>query len=182
MREKILVLDSNVLSEKFDKAISDCWRVVSGVDLFTILKYNLICYNKIFFCPNVDLETPFKSVKTSSKKISIKYGKNIMYRVNSIEILNTLKDKDIAIGSYIIFDGNNDVIDLMLKKSYIDIFNSQDLVKQLMQSAKFFVEVHDNEWQSMCFYQDKNKWYDFLSFLRNKTKVEMVDDWASLPK
>ena len=99
-----------------------------------------------------------------------------------IDKILTLKDKDIAIGSYIIFDGNNDVIDLMLKKSYIDIFNSQDLVKQLMQSAKFFVEVHDNEWQSMCFYQDKNKWYDFLSFLRNKTKVEMVDDWASLPK
>ena len=41
MREEVLVLDHNVLDESFGESVYNSWKVISGVDLFTIVGYNL---------------------------------------------------------------------------------------------------------------------------------------------
>ena len=70
MREEVLVLDHNVLDESFGESVYNSWKVISGVDLFTIVGYNLAVYKKIFFCPDVDLEAELKTVKKAKRKIS----------------------------------------------------------------------------------------------------------------
>ncbi len=182
MREEVLVLDHNVLDESFGESVYNSWKVISGVDLFTIVGYNLAVYKKIFFCPDVDLEAELKTVKKAKRKISIKYGKNIIYYIDDIELLNKLKGEEIEVGSYIIFYGDSNALDLIQNKSCAEIFASKELVESLMQSFDCFIEVHDNEWQSMYYYRDKSKWDNFLAYLKENANVKIVDDWSELPK
>ena len=182
MRDEVLVLTHDVFDERFDKAVSSLWNVTSGVDILTTANYILTHHGRFYFCPNVNLEIKLKSIETIRKKISIKYGKNEIYYIENIEKLKKLNHDEIAVGSCFMFWGDKKAIDLMLDKSYIEIFESPELLKILMQFSDFFIEIHDNEWQSMCYYRHKSDWDNYLSYLKKKANIKIVDGWSYLPK
>ena len=163
MREEVLVLDHNVLDESFGESVYNSWKVISGVDLFTIVGYNLAVYKKIFFCPDVDLEAELKTVKKAKRKISIKYGKNIIYYIDDIELLNKLKGEEIPLLARI--TAVADTFDAMTsKRSYRDSLPLEKVRAEIEKCsgtqfdpeiAKVFLDIIDNHYDEILEIQTK---------------------------
>ncbi len=180
MRQEILILEKDVLNENL-KPVSAQWKVMSGVDIFSAVNYNFSRFKKVYFCPDVNLEQPFKSVNKSKNNMPVKYGKNIIYSIDDKEKADSLQNRDLETGSYIIFNGNDELLDLLMSQSFMSIFNDCELVRKLMRLSDFFFELHDNEWQCMCYYRDNQEFANFISFLNEKTKIKFVSSWDDLP-